>query len=1138
MNRLVYLTLITALLQIHGAAQHGGHFTFEGERHEVTSQEIEDEISLLFRLSGTSSEALQVEQAWARIIRRKAARQLKLTLSPEAFDETMEARHAKLRVAWMVDGKVDKKRLADYLSLRGFDDLQSYEEFCRDEFLMELFLEREFPVAALHPESAWLRFQADHALLKIRTLVFSEETAGTPIEVNLDREPARGNFFKWWNQLPKSIKMPFDDESRPAIETEALSVVFSRYTPDQFQSFFEKPRTELKGKSFADLTANITLSAQHERKMKDRWQRYRRTLYGRIERTLPRGLTDDESFTVIQPHLRREYRMIRYLERIWLDLNSRTSFDLRRVGEAAGLEWRRLPMARIDQHINDRELYGDHPLHMWKLSPGLFNNSTDPNNPGHTRYARGLVDQPGGHASIFVIRRAEPMQILTAEKAIDVKRARETFKRTFRWSETQKRIAVFAERLHKGAQQHIGDTTPTFAEAQQARGAALREIALQTDDAKWMGPFYIRAADVSRVDAVRSGPLGRRVANALQRSYGKMLQPGRLPSKGDGLRVTSCTNQRVGLVAEILDVTPPSRSLFRMQGRGRDVAEDTLTLEQSKKRGHKIRLVYSWPNIVKKFKIVSPEFDRIMGETLKPRKQKTTSQAEPTREETLRTRLAAGRYRTLNPVTYRSQGEYNALRFLLNPYLLKTDPDTLELQPYLAESLPTISEDGLTHTWTLRRAQWSDGRPVTSDDAVFTWSMIQHPRVPAPQLAGAIGDIIDVQRIDDRRFSVTYKKRYFRASCSFGLLFGIVPAHASPSDPDEFARATQLIGCGPYSIKRWNEKELVADKVANWWGASLPEFKNRFQIRRIVHRFIDDSLQLSLQLKSGEIDLAALGGADDYIRWKKDPTAAENFESTSYYLPGSWSYIGWNCEDPLFKDRNVRRALAHLAPRREVNQNAHGGLARLVTGPFPKGSPLEDASIEPIRFSYRRAESLLKAAGWRDTDGDGVLDRDGRPFAFELLRPKGDASWMRIIEVYRQRLSQVGIQMTLRQVDFRALLDRCPKHDFQAYALIWRVDAVATDLFDLFHSSQAKDGNNWQNFKNTKIDDLLQEFRTTRDDDHRASLGQSIHRLIVAEQPVCFLFASPSCVVWNKRVKGVLSHPLGLREWDMYLEAK
>jgi peptide/nickel transport system substrate-binding protein len=145
---------------------------------------------------------------------------------------------------------------------------------------------------------------------------------------------------------------------------------------------------------------------------------------------------------------------------------------------------------------------------------------------------------------------------------------------------------------------------------------------------------------------------------------------------------------------------------------------------------------------------------------------------------------------------------------------------------------------------------------------------------------------------------------------------------------------------------------------------------------------------------------------------------------------------------------------------------------------------------------------------------------------------------MRIIDVYRQRLAQIGIQMTIRQVDFRTLLSVCPRHDFQAYAIIWRVDTVGTDLYDLFHSSQTKDGNNWQNLKSPSIDKLLDEFRSTRDEARRVELGQSIHRAVMEEQPICFLFSSPSCIVWNRRVKGVQSHPLGLREWDMYLAPK
>ncbi len=1136
LNRLVLVAVLAAMLSPCPSGQEGGTFSFDGQTFEVSSAELSQEIALLSRLSRGNKGFRQIEQAWARVIRRKAAQHLGLTLAPTALAAMMEKRHKELRLAWMVKGEVDRDRLAHYLSSIGFSDLKSYESFCRDEFIMELFLEREFPVHEVADGEAWQRFAADNATLKVRALVFSEETTDKTVPLDFKDPNIRSRFFDWWKELPDYLRFPYDDGERPAIETEALSVVFSRYTPKQFKEFFERPREALGGDSFADRTANIEISPLHATKIRQRWQRYQRTAYGAVLRTLPRNLDDGEKFDVIRPHLEREYRMIRYLESIWLDLKGSDSIDLKAIGARTGLEWNHFPFGRIDGHVNAGEFYGDHPIHMWKQEPGLFDNITDPDNMGHARFAKGVVDQPGGHASVFVIQRAEGMRLLEPAQGIEVSRARDDFGRIFAWNEVQKTLGAFGTRLRLATQSKLPSEDITLSSVLHARGEALRSMK-EIPNTQWMGPFFLKASKADSVDAIRNGPVGPRVANAVQRSIRRMLPKGALPRVGDALLPTSCNNQRVGIVAEVLGVRFPTKAQFQLSTLGKSQTESTLALERKQARTRRIQLVYAWPNIVKKFQIKSPYFDRVMAQGLMPKVPPVPHEAPPTRTETLRARLAAGRYQSLNPVTYIGQGAYNVLRFLLNPYLLQVDPDTLELLPYLAAALPDVSEDGLTHTWTLRtNARWSDGRPVTTDDVLFTWAMIQNKSVPAPQIAGAIGDVTDLRKIDAQQFTVHYKRRYFRATASFGLLVGLVPAHASPTDAAEFARTTQLIGCGPYRIERWDEKELVLDRVSNWWGEAIPRFNDSFRIRRIAHRFIDDSLQLSLQLKSGEIDVAALGGTDDYIRWKKETANDTRFDSASYFLP-SWSYVGWNCEDPLFVDSKVRRAMAHLVPREEFNQAAQGGLARLVIGPFPNGSPCSDPEATVPRFSYRRAEQLLKEAGWTDSNEDGVLDREGKAFRFELIRPKGSASWMKILDVYRERLEQIGIQMTIRPVDFRAILDLGPKHDFQAYALIWRMNAVDPDVFDLFHSSQTADGNNWQNFKHKSADKLLAKYQVTTSRTDRAALGRQIHRLVMAEQPMCFLFSSPSCVVWNKRVRGVKAHRLGLREWDMYLKS-
>ena len=103
------------------------------------------------------------------------------------------------------------------------------------------------------------------------------------------------------------------------------------------------------------------------------------------------------------------------------------------------------------------------------------------------------------------------------------------------------------------------------------------------------------------------------------------------------------------------------------------------------------------------------------------------------------------------------------------------------------------------------------------------------------------------------------------------------------------------------------------------------------------------------------------------------------------YPSRSYSYIGWNLRHPLFKDRAVRQALTHLVDRERIIKDVYLGLGRIQTGNFYIGSPNHDPTIKPYPFDVEKAKAMLAEAGWRDTDGDGVLDKDGRKFEFVFM---------------------------------------------------------------------------------------------------------------------------------------------------------
>ncbi|MCA9321040.1 MAG: hypothetical protein KDB53_09910, partial [Planctomycetes bacterium] len=183
-----------------------------------------------------------------------------------------------------------------------------------------------------------------------------------------------------------------------------------------------------------------------------------------------------------------------------------------------------------------------------------------------------------------------------------------------------------------------------------------------------------------------------------------------------------------------------------------------------------------------------------------------------------------GEFSSLNPLTAASRIDHNVLKYHLVTYLLTENPELVQMQAWLAQSLPTTSPDGLTHTWTLRKeATWSDGKPLTSADVVFTWDLLNTPNLPiAVAQTGFYASVFhvdDIRAIDERRFEVHYQQPFLRADFDFGTNFAILPRHACPAEVSEAAALDHFeVGSGAYRVKSWNASEVELERMSAWWG--------------------------------------------------------------------------------------------------------------------------------------------------------------------------------------------------------------------------------------------------------------------------------------------------------------------------------
>ncbi len=462
--------------------------------------------------------------------------------------------------------------------------------------------------------------------------------------------------------------------------------------------------------------------------------------------------------------------------------------------------------------------------------------------------------------------------------------------------------------------------------------------------------------------------------------------------------------------------------------------------------------------------------------------------------------------------------------------LLEYDLDKVELKPLLAESYE-VSGDGLEITFRLREdIRFSDGEKVTSADIIFSYQTIINPKVDAHSLANYYYPIKEVSKIDERSVKFILREPYFKSLEIAGLL-PIFPKHIYEfSEAADFNRRwSEPVGSGPFVFEKWDVgREIVLRRNERYWGAKP-------KLEKIIFRVITNEVAAIQALRSHKIDFMA-PTSEQFIELSQDEEFAEEFRCFSYWNPGvGYSYIGWNQNTAFFNDRRVRLAMTHLVDRELIIKHLLGGLGRIVTGPFYVLGKQYDSSVEPWPYDPEKAKNLLDEAGWRDSDGDGIRDKNGVPFRFKFMIVSGSPVYEQIAKLLKDEMAKAGIDLSPEPYEWSVFEERLNTRSFDATTLAWG-GVVQTDPYQIWHSSQIEGrGSNRVGFANAEADAIIEEARKTLDEDRRNELYHRFHRILHEEQPYTFFRARPSMRFLDKRFKNVKIHKLGLEPSEWYV---
>ncbi len=500
--------------------------------------------------------------------------------------------------------------------------------------------------------------------------------------------------------------------------------------------------------------------------------------------------------------------------------------------------------------------------------------------------------------------------------------------------------------------------------------------------------------------------------------------------------------------------------------------------------------------------------------------------------------------------------------------LLKMDNQTLEQVPWIAASLPEVSDDHLQYTFKLRKdVYFSDGVPLTGEDVVFSLKALKNPFTDDAPLRNYYKNVTKAELVDGDRYTVrfTCSEPYFKHDLFIGEM-QIYPKHIyDPNgylDEYSFEEIDQLlqrtvdeedfdfsntpaykfaeffnskdagrnpVGSGPYKFVDWKtDDRVILERDENYWGYKAGNTGEGYA-KRIIHKTVKDFDAALIGLKSGDIDLIRNIPQELYQHQTKSKKFTENFEKELFYIP-SYTYLGWNMKNPIFKSKMVRRAMTLLCDREQIIESLYYGNARIAKSSVYFKRPEYNDDIEPWPYDPDMAKKILKEEGWEDTDGDGILDKmiDGRriPFKFTFLTNNGNQVRKQIGLIMSENLRRVGIKADVQTMEWAVFLNNVRDHKFDAVILAWVMPITDTDPYQIFHSSQAVGrGSNTVSFKNDRADELIELNRKEFDPEKRKAYIREFQEILHEEQPYTFLYIPMSNFVYHKRFKGVNVYP-------------
>ncbi len=499
-----------------------------------------------------------------------------------------------------------------------------------------------------------------------------------------------------------------------------------------------------------------------------------------------------------------------------------------------------------------------------------------------------------------------------------------------------------------------------------------------------------------------------------------------------------------------------------------------------------------------------------------------------------------GNISTFNPAMSSDGASFQAFSVLWpKPYEI----DSATSAPVPGLTSWEISDDGLTYTFHIREdANWSDGMPISAHDMKFVIDAIKSDEVASIQ-ENEVAAVDEVRVVDDKTYEVVLNNLDCAA---FSQLGGIrfLPSHLFAADFSDFEDnmvSTEPVGIsgGPYILDEWAPDEYQSYHAnPNWWGGDVG-------IPYLVNRNIKEQAVALQSIQAGEVDYTYLHGDlftqipdTSNLQWEIYPQMSVKFMSLNWVDPNhperAYDEDGNPVEQvphPIFSDPAVRKAVAMGYNKGDVLATMGGddGGTRLIGAVNPAIGWAYNHDLQPYPYDPDAARQLLEEAGWVDSDGDGVREKDGQRLEFLISYSDILLMFETHVLVAQDQLKDIGFDVQLEKVEWANYISDIylgQKYDATSMSNSGGTGGAPdpNDFMTLLYGPQdvPGSGNNLASYVNPEIDALIDQARAVPgcDTAARGEIYREIQRIAHEDVAYDWSFVPNIWQTANTRVSG------------------